>query len=168
MLRGERPDWEVLAGWEYRGWNVPPVTKLLGIRKFIKGFYKTPDGAALGYNTPVRQNRPDEPWIASTGKRRTERVSDATVPKRYAFYSVGPVDPEVRDNAYPNALLLDYGRGGNARYDVARLLRDYLVRVEPGSDDLLLGKAYLALGPVRLAVGYFVLERHGLIVGLQD
>jgi hypothetical protein len=36
-------------------------------------------------------------------------------------------------------------------------LRDYLVRL---SDDLYLGKAYVALGPGRLPVSYFVLERH--------
>ena len=40
------------------------------------------------------------------------------------------------------------------------MLRDYLVRVVPGSDDLILGKALLALGPARVASNYFVLERH--------
>ena len=38
-------------------------------------------------------------------------------------------------------------------------LRDYLVRVNPGSDDLLLGKAYLAVGPARAPLGFFLLER---------
>ena len=37
----------------------------------------------------------------------------------------------------------------------ASVLRDYVVRVEPGSDELLLGKAYLA----RFRVGFFLLER---------
>jgi hypothetical protein len=46
-------------------------------------------------------------------------------------------------------------------YDPSRLLRDYVVRVREDSDDLLLGKAFVALGPARLAAGFFLLERHG-------
>ena len=57
-----------------------------------------------------------------------------------------------------NALLLDYGAGGNRCLDPSGLIRDYLVRVEPGSDELLLGRAFLALGPFRPSPSYFVLE----------
>jgi hypothetical protein len=98
------------------------------------------------------QNRPDEPWRAkrSRGVRR-----------RFGFYHVRPVDPESQDNAYLNALLLDYGQGGNGRFDITATLRDYVVRVHPACDDLLLGKAFLAAGPLRLQIGYFLLERHG-------
>ena len=56
-------------------------------------------------------------------------------------------------------VLLDYGRGPNPPWEPSRVLRDYLVRVERGSDEVLLGKAYLALGPVRVPTSYFVLER---------
>jgi hypothetical protein len=49
------------------------------------------------------------------------------------------------------AALLDYSRGGNRGYDIARVLRDYLVRVEPGSDELLLGKAFFVVAGRRLA-----------------
>jgi len=69
------------------------------------------------------------------------------------------VDAESRDNRYLHAILFDYGRVRASRRDPSRLLRDYVVRVEPGSDDLLLGKAYLALGPFRAPLGFFVLER---------
>jgi hypothetical protein len=58
-------------------------------------------------------------------------------------------------------VLLDYGAGGNRGYDVARVLRDYVVRVESGSDDLLLGKAYFVVGGRRLASSYFLIERYG-------
>ena len=71
-----------------------------------------------------------------------------------------PVDPEARDNAYLHALLIDYGQGGNPLYDPSRYLRDYLVRCVPGSDDLLLGKAYMAIGPWRMPASFFMLERH--------
>src|SRR5687768_15339339 len=149
MLRGETPDIDSLPGREYRGMNIGRVAKLLGIRKFIKGFYLSSDGQTFGYNVRTRQNSPTEAWVA--------RLVAGKV-KRFGFYLVLQVDPEARDNAYLNALLLDYGRGGNERFDITALIRDYLVRVKPGSDDLLLGKAFFALGRLRLAVGYFLLE----------
>ena len=151
VVGGETPSLPALVGYEYRGYNTAPATALLGIRKFIKAFFTTPSGAVYGCNTPVAQNGLDRPWKA--------KPSEA-YPRRYAFFSVTSVDPEVRDNTYLHALLLDYGRGHNPTYDPSRLLRDYLVRCVPGSDDLLLGKAYMAFGPTRVAVSFFLLERH--------
>ena len=68
-----------------------------------------------------------------------------------------------RDDRYPQALLLDYGCGRNPAFDPSALLRDYLVQVDPRDPDLLLGHAFLALGPARVAAGYFVLERFGAV-----
>ena len=48
---------------------------------------------------------------------------------------------------------------GNGRLSPLSALRDYLVQVTPGSDALLLGKAFLAVGSWHLPLGYFVLER---------
>ena|SRR5438132_5529228 len=149
MLRGQMPDVRALASTEYRGMNLGLGARLLGIRKFIKGFYCSTNGETFGYNVRARQNRPDEPWLA-------KRSGGA--PKPFGFYLVVPTDPESHDNTYLNALLLDYGRGGNGRLDITSALRDYLVRVHPGSDDLLLGKAYVALGPARVPVSFFLLE----------
>jgi hypothetical protein len=148
MLRGETPDPDRLAGWEFRGRNTPSWSRLAGIQKFIKGFYKSAAGQLFGYNIPVRQNGVEAPW---------EYKHPA--PKRFGFYRVDLVDAAQRDNAYLHALLLDYGRGGNSDLDPTNGLRDYVVRVERGSDDLLLGKAYYALGPARVPTSYFVLER---------
>jgi hypothetical protein len=148
MLRGERPDPDRLAGWEFRGMNTPRFTSLLGIKKFVKGFYRSATGQLYGYNIPVVQNRLDEPWLYKGGE-----------PKRFGFFRVDAVDAAVRDNAYLNSLLLDYGRGGNHELDPTSGLRDYLVRVNPGSDDLLLGRALYALGPLRVPSSWFVLER---------
>lgn len=151
MLRGDTPDPAALAGWEYRGMNTPFWARPAGIRKFVKGFFRAADGRIFGYNVPVVQNADGEPWIA---RPRDER------PRRFGFYLVERVDAGARDNAYLHALLLDYGRGGNFPLDPTARLRDYVVRVERGSDDLLLGKAYVALGPARIDVrSYFVLER---------
>lgn len=135
LVRGETPAVDSLAGWEFRGWNTPAFAKILGIQEFVKGFYRSANGALYGYN---RQ----------PGKE-----------KRFGFYRVDAVDAAARDNAYLHALLLDYGRGGGTLLDPTTRLRDYLVRVERGSDELLLGKAYVAAGPLRVPVSYFLLER---------
>ncbi|RMG17825.1 MAG: hypothetical protein D6731_03340 [Planctomycetota bacterium] len=151
LLRGETPSLDGLVGWEYRGLNVAFWAPFSPIQKFIKGFYRDPAGTVYGYNEPVVQNGPEGPWRA--------KPSDAD-PRRFGFFRVAPVDPASRDDAYLHALLLDYGRGGNPLWDPSRRLRDYIVRVHAGSDELLLGKATLALGPGRLPTNHFVLERH--------
>jgi hypothetical protein len=148
LVRGEPPDPDALAGWEHRGMNTAAFTKVLGIKKFIKGFYRNAAGQLFGYNIPVVQDADSEPW-----RYKHE------APRRFGFYRVDPVDPATRDNAYLNALLLDYGRGGSHDLDPTSRLRDYLVRVERGSDELLLGKALVAVGPLRVPVGFFLLER---------
>jgi hypothetical protein len=153
LIRGETPNVDSLVGWEFRGTNTPWTAWLLRIRKFVKGFYRdSQTGSVCGYNIPVIQNGLDKAWLA--------RPSESE-PKRFGFFSVTPVDATARDNAYLHALLLDYSGGGNPRLDVTNLIRDYLVRVEPGSDDVLLGKVYIAIGSIRIPASYFVLERYG-------
>jgi hypothetical protein len=150
MVRGATPDLDALVGWEFRGINHPAWARLAGIKKFVKGFFRAEDGRVMGYNSPVVQNVLDGRW-------RT-RPSD-TAPKRFGYYEVAPVDPTSRDNTYLHAVLLDYGRGGNKRWDPTSGLRDYLVQVDPDNPDLFLGKAYFAVGPLRVHSNYFILER---------
>lgn len=157
FLRGVTPAIESLVGWEFRGINtqlfyVRNSARWFGIKKFVKGFYRREDGAVMGYNSPVHQNVLDGRWHIA--------------PKRFGFYAVEPVDPTARDNAYLHAILLDYSRGGNKRFDLTSGLRDYLVQVDPQDPDLFLGKAYYATGPLRVASNFFILERHR--VGLTD
>lgn len=155
FLDGKTPDLDKLAGWEFRGLNSPTWFKLIGIKKFIKGFYWR-DDRLFGYNCTVRQNGIMEPWSAKPNDDN---------PKRFGFYQVSPVDPTARDNTYLHALLLDYGKGGNK--DGSKGLRDYLVQPDADNDDLYLGKAYYALGPVRVpTASFFILERHR--EGLRD
>lgn len=151
FVRGTTPDVDGLVGWEFRGINHPAWASVVGIKKFVKGFFKTEDGRIKGYNCPVVQNVLDGRWHA--------KPSD-TAPKRFGFYQVVPVDPTARDNAYLHALLLDYGKGGNKWFDPTKGIRDYLVQVDPENPDLLLGKAYYALGPLRVHSNFFILERH--------
>lgn len=147
---GQAPALDSLAGWEWRGWNVPWFTKLLGIKKFIKGFFAGPSGVE-GYNIPPRQNLLTEEW---------EALPSPEAPKRFGFYLVGPVDKGAVDNLYPDALLLDYGASPrNAWYRPERVLRDYLAQPDPKNPDLLIGKAYLALGGTRVPSNFFIIER---------
>ncbi|HEY4238675.1 MAG TPA: hypothetical protein VGM88_02625 [Kofleriaceae bacterium] len=148
--RGVMPDLDDLVGWEFRGINHPAWARTAGIKKFVKGFFRTEDGRVMGYNCPVVQNVLDGRW-------RT-KPSD-TAPKRFGYYEVAPVDPTRRDNKYLHAVLLDYGAGGNKAYDPTSGLRDYLVRVSEANPDLYLGKAFYAVGPLRVYTNFFILER---------
>jgi hypothetical protein len=142
MRRGRTPDLERLAGADFRGANTAGWTVRARMQQFVKGFERRADGAVVGFNRRVAQ---DGGWAAPGTP--------------FGFFTVAPVDPAARDNRYLQALLLDYGAGGNAWYDPSRPIRDYLVQVD---DDLLLGRAFLALGPLRASARtYFVLEPLG-------
>jgi hypothetical protein len=151
ILRASKPPaLESLVGFEWRGCNTSWRLKAMGLQKFIKGFFQEGERVE-GYNIPVRQNGLDEPWLDQPTPES---------PKRYAFYRVTPVDRESIDNFYPASLLLDYGASHrNPTYGIERLIRDYLVQLDPADPDLLLGKAYLAVGRLRLPSNFFVLER---------
>jgi len=147
---GKGPEPEALAGYEWRGYNVPWWASILGIRKFIKGFFER-QARVEGYNIPVRQNALQEPWIPKPNPDN---------PKRFGFFAVSKVDPASQENLYPQATLLNYGASRlNPRLDPTRLLRDYVVQPDPQNPDLLLGKAYLALGPSRVFTNFFLIQR---------
>ncbi len=154
MLAGTAPTFESLAGWEFAGANALILTRLVGIRKFVKGFYEGAPRAAgptpflQGYNVNVRQNADDAEHLYSPSDEH---------PKRHGFYRVHAPVPGARDARYPNGLLLDYGLGGNGLFGPP--LRDYIVQIYPDDPDLLLGKAYVALGPLRIPVSFFILRR---------
>ena len=153
---GVTPALEGLVGFEFKGYNTPFITQILGFRKFKKGFFlgvgqAAENGEISGYNVVVAQNRIDEPWDAKPSEQD---------PKRHGFYRAYRVRGSEIDSLYPNALLLNYGLGGNAVWNPAGLLRDYLVQVDPENKDLLLGKAYFAIGPMRVFPSFFILERY--------
>jgi hypothetical protein len=139
---GSPPEAASITGFEFHGFNHPKAAAALGIRKFIKVFYLDESGRPFGCNTPVAQNGLDADWA--------HRPS-AGNPRRYAFFRVLPGGDD--------GLLLDYSRGGNPRWDVSNILRDYLVRPDAGNDDLLLGKAFFVVAGTRLTHSYFIIER---------
>jgi len=142
MAGGHAPSEGSLAGYEFRGWNHPPALAVLGIRKFVKGFFMA-DGLE-GYNRPPLQDGFDDEWTEAG--------------KPFGFYRVGA--PEAPDLRHKNSLLLNYGTSPrNAFWKPERFLRDYLVQPDASEPDVLLGLATLALGPARPATNYFLLER---------
>ena len=147
--QGQTPDFAKLQGWEFRGWNVPWFTKLIGIQKFQKGFYRKDGQTPFGYNIPQKQNGAGQPWEC--------RPSNDS-PKRFGFYSVKKVEPNAVENKHPHALILNYADGNNSLFEGA-FLRDYIVQPDPDNDDLYLGVAYTALGPARIMPSFFVIER---------
>lgn len=149
--QGTAPDVTALTGFEYRGFNQPRAAALLRIRKFIKAFYLDSSEQPFGCNTPVTQNGLDAEWSAKPSPGN---------PKRYAFFKVDPADPDSANPLARKAVSLDYSKGRNPPYEAARILRDYLVRIEPGSDDLLLGRAFFVLAGRPVADSYFLIERY--------
>ncbi len=135
MAAGKAPSEDALAGWEFRGWNHPPVLALLGIRKFVKGFFRA-DGLE-GYNRPPKQDAFDAEWTGAG--------------EPFGFYRVSPAE---------GSLLLDYGASPrNPFWKPERFLRDYLVQPDPAEPDVFLGLATLALGVAQPRTNYFLLER---------
>ncbi|HEY8882515.1 MAG TPA: hypothetical protein VIM47_03870 [Dermatophilaceae bacterium] len=150
LRRGDTPHVDALAGWEWRGTNMPATSRLLGLRRFIKGFTLVEDGRAAGYNVSVPGADLSSPWTPRNqcdGRRE------------WASFTITTVDPTATDNRYLHALLLDYSAVASPEPGIAGRLRDYLVRVVPDSDELLLGHAFIAAGPARIPVGWFALER---------
>jgi hypothetical protein len=155
LARCSAPRVEDLIGWEYAGWNTNPLTPALGIRRFVKGFYEGPERVQRGPRSRIHGYNIACERIGDEDSPVCKPSNEA--PKRYGFYRVHvPLDKD-KDSLYPASLLLDYDLGGNG--PLGPPLKDYIVQVHPDEPDLLFGKAYGAVGPLRVRVGYFVLER---------
>ena len=152
MREGTSPELAELLGFEFRGWNLNKATELTATRKFKKGFFGQPDKRfAWGYNVPIRKNAFNEPWISEPSDKN---------PKRYYFFGVFP-STEAKRPKYPNSLVVDYQKSGEYFFlNPIGYTVDYLILPDPTNRDLMLGKSYLEIGPVRPFLGYFVLERH--------
>ncbi len=152
MLIGGTPTMEDVLGYEYRGYNMNAGTVILGTRKFKKGFFgDVAKNHAWGYNVLVKQNNMSEPWLAKPDEQN---------PGRKYFFKLLPAGSGC-DARYDHSLFVDYASSGEyfilhpTRYTV-----DYLVYPDPENHDLMLGKSDAVIGPIRLPLGYFILERH--------
>ena len=144
------PDPEILAGWIFRGFNTPFHTKLLGIQQFMKGMWKGVNGVE-GYNAAPVQTGIDGECV--------ERPSPEK-PFRFGFFKIGRTEPFSKENRYPNSTLFNYG---TSEYNVwcqpMKTLRDYVFQPDKDNSDLFIGKAYFAVGPLRIYSNFFIIER---------
>jgi len=127
MRNSKKPNMTKIAEKEYNGWNMGLLPSLSGLQKFRKGFQKQDGGYFTGYNVLMQQNHFNEAW-------EQKLVNDE--PKIFGFYEMTPAK-----DRYPNALQLDYNTLKNKKFE--EWLLDYIVEVEPGNPDLLLGKAHV-------------------------
>ena len=157
---GVAPDLDKLRGWEFRGLNVLPgyahfYMWLTGNVRFIKCFFDSEDagpGNLKGYNLRVENGAVDEPWTCRPNEEK---------PGRLGHYIVYPKRNSGRPEhiaEHPNAVFLDYDIPQNNLFS-GRTLDDYVVKPDPDNDDVLLGVAYMELGPIRLPFP-FILERY--------
>jgi hypothetical protein len=131
----------VLDGRSYRGWNRGPVMRVV-TEKFVKTFRREPSGD-WGHNLVVRQDK-------QAHRGRWELKLRDGRPIEQGHYRVLPEG---------DALHLDYDVPRNAGGELPlRVIQDYVVLVNAGDHDLMLGKAHFRAGPVRFFVCFFQLE----------
>ena len=153
--RGTMPKMTEMAGWEFQGRNLSFMSIILRIRRFTKGFLPLPEGALDstvidGYNILIKQKGgQDKPWIPWTRKG---------VPLKHGFFKVHTAPHG--DDKYPHAIFFDYAEGVNPWWHPGRTLKDYTVQVYPDDPTLLVGKAYLALGSLRIFGGHYLMRRN--------
>lgn len=143
--------WEQIADKEFDGCNLFAAARMIGIRKFRKGFWTTPGGESMGYNIPVRQNALTESWRPKP---------DENNPKYFGYYKVRSVGDEP-DHPVDRGLLLDYGQGSNPFRNFTWVLRDYLRQPYAEDPDIVLGAAYIKIGAIRFFSNFFALRAVG-------
>lgn len=158
LVAGEEPKLgPEIVGWEFQGWNVNPAARLIGSRKFKKGFFGNPEiygdaerQWAWGYNMTVQQNGFTEPWIPTPSPAN---------PTRHLFWGVVP-GARAKQPKYPATLVIDY-RLWKEYFPVNPIgyTVDYLVYPNPGDRGLILGKSYMEAGPLKPLLGFFILRR---------
>lgn len=154
MKQGLEVDVKDVIWYQFKGYNVNNITRLGGFQKFIKVFYEGKENGKKfigGYNVKVVQNKLTDKWI--------KKGTDSLNPPTQGWYKVYSAKKDKVDNFYKNSLLINYKYGHNPLWDVSRTLRDYIVWAEKDNKNLLVGKAYVAIGPLRIPGGFFILER---------
>jgi hypothetical protein len=143
---------------EYRGVSLglPAFVEKLTWKKFKKVFHREPGtGVLRGWNVQLEQNALDAPCVPK--RRRGEPIT-------FGHFRVVAANGRPMPVPGRPSLVLDYGLGENARFDVLRFVRDPLVAVNAGDARLLLGAMYLELGSLRLPTpSFFTLERDGAL-----
>lgn len=145
-----------LADRVYRGVSLglPALVDRLAWKTFAKVFHRDRERQLLrGWNLRLEQTGLDGPLVP-----RRRGGHDFHFGHFHVLDAAGYALPRP----LPQALVLDYARGGNRRLDPARAVRDPIVAVNAGSAELLLGWTYLELGKLRIGTpSFFTLEAVG-------
>ena len=149
---------DALANRIYRGVSLglPAFVDRLAWKTFAKVFQHDRERHVLrGWNLRLEQT-----GLAGALVPLQKRGHDF----HFGHFHVAPAAGYRMPRPLPQALVLDYGRGGNPRFDPTNAIRDPIVAVHPGSAELLLGWTYLDLGAFRAGTpSYFTLEAVGPI-----
>jgi hypothetical protein len=149
---------DALANRVYRGVSLglPDFVDRLAWKTFAKVFLRDRARKVLrGWNLRLEQTGLDGPLVP-----RQRRGVDF----HFGHFRVEPAAGYALPRPLPQALVLDYGLGGNPRLDPSNRIRDPIVAVNEGSAELLLGWTYLDLGAFRVGTpSYFTLEAVGPI-----
>jgi hypothetical protein len=155
LANGHSIEAEELSNREYHGISLglPRWAEKLSWKKFKKVFRREQSGSLRGWNAAVVDNGLDEDWID------TKR---GNVPITYWHYVVVPAQGHLLPGPYDMGLLIHYGWGGNSLLSTMRPIRDPLLAVNEGSNELLLGYSYLDFGFARFDTPtFFCLIRGG-------
>jgi hypothetical protein len=152
LAKGYPIDPAALDNWEYKGISlgIPAFVEKLAWKTFKKVFHRDPKtGHLRGWNVRIQQT-------GLYGDYLPKEKNGG--PFTWGHYRV--VSNAGRPCAKPSGqgLLIDYGLGGNAAYDVTTwALRDPLVALEKDSADILLGWSYMQFGGMRISTPSFFL-----------
>jgi hypothetical protein len=162
LRSGHAIDPRELDDTEYRGVSLglPGIVVALTWKKFKKVFHRDAEtGALRGWNVRIEQSD-DDLWRP---RHRRGRIWT------FGHYEVVPARGRGVPRGCDRGLLIDYGLGGNRPLDPMRRVRDPIVAVHPGDNQLLLGWSYLDLGLARLGTpSFFSLERDGALTHRVD
>jgi hypothetical protein len=158
LAQGHAIESDALANRVYRGVSLglPAFVDRLAWKTFAKVFLRDRERRLLrGWNLRLAQTGLEGPLVPLQ-----KRGQDF----HFGHFHVEPAAGYAMPRPLPQALVLDYGRGGNPRFDPTSAVRDPIVAVNEGSAELLLGWTYLDLGALRLGTpSYFTLEAVGPI-----
>ena len=149
---------EALANRIYRGVSLglPAFVDRLAWKTFAKVFLRDRQRQVLrGWNLRLEQTGLEGPLVPRQRKG---------VDFHFGHFQVLPAAGYTLPRPLPQALILDYGRGGNPWFDPSNAIRDPIVAVHEGSAELLLGWTYLDLGALQVGTrSFFTLEAIGPI-----
>ena len=158
---GHPVDPDALAGWNYTGvdLSLPRWMNRVLWKTFRKTFVADADlGVVRGWNVRMRQNGwdgPQEPLRDRRGRPRT-----------FGHYLLRPADDLPFPGGWNPAghTVLDYGRAGNLRRDLAAYTASPIVAVNADDMDLLLGWEVIRIGPKLVGLpDWWALVRHSPI-----